>query len=143
MVFTCCVCGKERDFETEFSSTLVTREGEYFRYCVSCRKPNKGFPDVYWDGKPEENLADDPNTGRPRIFSSKGEKAAYLREKGLAEAGDRVGGAPFQQQGSGSQLPHPDSRHEVKEALHKVKQMGRDYRKREYRRILHEANRPM
>lgn len=88
--------------------------------------------DVYWDGKPEENLADGPD-GKPITFLSKGQKAAYLRERGLREAGDRVHGAPF----SSANVPHgTDSKTEVRETLKRIKEMGRDVRRQEYLKII-------
>jgi len=92
---------------------------------------------VYWDGKPEENLADDPVTGQPPVFFSKGHKAAYLKSRGIVEAGDRVHGAPAMT----STPPKLDSRHEVRMALKKVSEMGRDVRRQEYLRIIKEGQR--
>jgi len=79
-------------------------------------------------------LADDPNTGKPRVFSSKGEKAAYLKERGLREAGDKVRGAPVMIHQN--QNIRTDSKHEVKMALKRVKEMGIDRRRQEYYRIM-------
>lgn len=96
-----------------------------------------GVPDVYWDGKPEINLADGPD-GKPRTFSSKGEKSRYLKEHGLIEAGDRVRGSLV----TGLESPaRKDSREQVREALHRVKSMGRDVRRQEVLRIVKEGQR--
>lgn len=95
------------------------------------------MPDVYFDGKPEENLADDPATGRPRMFGSRGEKAAYLKSRGLMEAGDTVHGAPVEVHRN--QERRIDTRHEVQMALKKVRDMGRDNRRQEYLRITKEG----
>lgn len=81
-------------------------------------------------------MADDPVTGKPRVFLSKGHKARYLKERGLMEAGDKVRGA------FAPAVDHPqkqDNRALVAEALHQVKQMGRDYRRQEYLRIVKEG----
>lgn len=140
MKFYCNGCHNTRDFETEYGMLVATAKEGIKRICRLCRKPKVFVPDVYWDGKPEENLADDPNTGKPVSFRSPGEKAAYLREKGLAEAGDRVHGAPVE---FNKMLPEPvvDSQREVKIALKHVREMGRDVRRQEYLRITKEGQR--
>lgn len=95
---------------------------------------------MFFNGKPEEGLADNPLTGKPRVFSSKGEKAAYLRERGLVEAGDRHHGAPMQIHQN--QNRKTDSRHEVMMALKKVREMGQDNRRQAYLKIVKEGRRP-
>ncbi len=110
---------------------------DLLRYCRECRSPTSGLPDVYWDGKPEENLANDPTTGQPRVFFSKRAKAEYLKARGLMEAGDRVHGAPVQIHKN--QERKVDSRHEVQMALKKVKEMGSFNRRQEFLRIQKEA----
>ena len=109
------------------------------RYCRLCQSPKAAVPDVYFDGKPEINLADDPTTGKPRVFSSRGEKAAYLKERGICEAGDKVRGAPVMLHKE--KPPKLDSRHEVQMALKRVKEMGRDVRRQEYLKIQKEGRR--
>lgn len=138
MTFFCNGCLKDRDFSTEYGILIITCDKEMFRYCKECRKPKTFVPDVYWDGKPEENLADDPHTGKPPVFLSKAHKAAYLQEHGLREAGDRYHGAPFTSINQGQKV---DTRHEVRKALQQVKQMGKEYRKQEYQRIMKERER--
>jgi len=137
MKFFCANCETEKDFETEFSLLLIEKWGYGIkRFCKECRKPSVGLVDVYFDGKPEINLADDERTGKPRVFFSRGQKAAYLKEKGLMEAGDRYHGAPLTM----TQAPtKTDSRHEVREALRKVKQMGADVRRQAYLKIIKEG----
>jgi len=125
----CSGCGNNKDIVF-----WVTDGKEERRYCRGCRSPKNYVPDVFWDGKPEVNLADDPNTGKPRVFSSKGEKAAYLKERGLREAGDKVRGAPVMIHQN--QNIRTDSKHEVKMALKRVKEMGIDRRRQEYYRIM-------
>jgi len=135
MSFICAYCEEAKD---DLARLVIPERGEIRRYCRSCMKPKAGIPDVYFDGKPEENLADDPRTGKPRVFSSKAEKAAYLKERGLIEAGDRVHGAPV------SLIKKEESRNSrdmVREALHRVKQMGRDVRRQAYLKIMKEAQR--
>jgi len=133
MTFHCDTCNQARDFDKDYSLYIINRRNEVSRVCRSCRgRSSVSFPDVYFDGKPEENLADDPHTGKPRVFSSRGEKAAYLRERGIMEAGDLIHGAPYSTSGNPGKV---DSRHEVRMALKKVKEMGKDVRRQEYLRI--------
>lgn len=136
MTFFCNGCNKPQDFDRDYGMLIISAKRELRRFCRFCCNPKVYLPDVFWDGKPEENLADDPRTGKPRVFSGKAEKAAYLKERGLVEAGDRVGGAPFM--AHKQPVPKLDSRHEVRMALKKVKEMGRDVRRQEYLRIIKE-----
>ena len=137
MKFFCDGCKIDRDFDKDFGIAVISGKKEFLHYCRACIRPAVSMPDVYWDGKPEEGSADDPVTGKPRIFSSKGEKAAYLRERGIVEAGDRVHGSfPSVT----DVQPKQDTKEIVREALQKVKQMGRDYKRQEYLRITKEGN---
>lgn len=140
LTFLCDGCETQKNFAKDFVFMTTTKEGKgpNLRFCRTCRTVRVSFPDVYFDGKPEENLADDPVTGRPRIFASKGEKAAYLRSKGIMEAGDNYHGAPTELYKN--QLRKAvDGRHEVQMALKKVKEMGKDQRHQEYLRIVKEG----
>lgn len=123
----CGYCGNENAYRMRFSA-----DGESCDQCGAAG--SSAVYDVYWDGKPEQGLADDPVTGKPRIFSSKGEKAAYLRSRGLQEAGDTYHGAPLQIHKN--QERRSDSRHEVMMALKKVREMGQDVRRQEYLKIV-------
>lgn len=107
-----------------------------------------GMPDVYWDGKPEHGLPDDPKTGKPMVFSSKAEKAAYLKANGLVEAGDRVNGSKpniVQQQAQAEAEYHAKSvendREMARQALAEVRKMGIDYRRQQVLKILKESGR--
>lgn len=151
----CFQCEKLIDEEKVFISVTKQVEGCWKNFCRNCVAPHKfeykptefkvgsgraSFPDVFWDGKPEENLADDPRTGKPRVFHSKGQKSAYLKEKGIMEAGDKYHGAPVQI--SQNQLRKAvDGRHEVQMAIKKVKEMGKDQRHQEYLKIIREGQR--
>lgn len=139
MTFLCAGCHIEKDFQDCRFWRWPTK-GEMERVCKECRHTKASVPDVYWDGKPEENLADDPRTGKPRIFLSKSEKAAYLRERGIMEAGDKVHGAPVMIHKNQNRQPD-NGRHDVKMALKRVKEMGRDRRHQEYLRITKEGRR--
>lgn len=124
------------------TSTERNEDGSCVEWCDSCSKGSfASVPDVFWDGRPEENLADGPD-GKPRVFLSKGQKAAYLKERGISEVGDKVHGAPY------SSVQREDARtrqyrnsHMVAEARRKVQQMGRDVKRQEILRIMKEARR--
>lgn len=136
MTFFCNNCEQEKDHSL-FSLLLIERWGHGIkRFCRECRAPSAGVPDVYWDGKPEINLADDPHTDKPRVFFSKGQKAQYLKDRGLMEAGDRVHGAPVQFHQN--QNKKVDTRPQVQEALRMVKQMGSDQRRQAYLKVMKE-----
>lgn len=127
MALTCDSCGTTEAYRLVFY-------GDGARCCDQCGNvSNQAVPDVYWDGKPEENLADDPVTGKPVVFLSKGHKAAYLKERGIMEAGDRHHGAPI---GFNADARKVDSKHEVQMALKKVREMGKDRRRQEYLKII-------
>lgn len=137
MTFFCQGCDQEKDYSL-FSILIIERWGHGIkRFCKDCRNPSPCVPDVYFDGKPEHNLADDPTTGQPRVFFSKGEKAAYLKQRGLMEAGDRVHGAPMMIHQN--QNRKVDTKPQVQEALRKVMQMSPSARHREYQRIRKEG----
>lgn len=140
MKFNCDSCLTERNFHGEYGILIITPRGQLTRHCRICVNPRVGVPDIYWDGKPEENLADDPLTEKPRVFGSKAEKAAYLREKGIREAGDRHHGAPVMVSRESMSTPsYQESRHEVRMALKKVKEMGQDVKRQAYLKILKEG----
>lgn len=132
MSFICCSCQNEKD-DRDCRYWVWTQKKEEFKYCKDCTTSKPSVPDVYWDGKPEHGLADDPITGQPRVFLSKGQKAHYLKERGLQEAGDRVRGGPVMLHRE--QNKQVNNREQVKKALAEVKKMGRDYRRQEYLRI--------
>jgi len=136
MKFFCNGCEQEKDDEDMVYVSTINFGKDLIRFCKGCRNVSVSFPDVYWDGKPEENLADDPLTGRPRVFSSKGEKAAYLKEKGLREAGDRVNGSYI----LNKHVPREtNDRHEVRTALKKVRDMGIDVRRQAFLKLMKQA----
>lgn len=140
MKFHCDGCDQEKDFQKDMVFMTTTKEGKgpNLRFCRTCRTVRVSFPDVYFDGKPEENLADDPRTGKPRIFGSRGEKLAYLKSKGIMEAGDNYHGAPIQfSQNQNRKVV--DSKTEVQLALKRVKEMGKDQRHQEYLKIVKEG----
>ena len=130
MAITCGNCGNTKAYRTV--------SGDGWERCDACSDMRgAGVPDVYWDGTPEHGLPDDPQTGQPRIFSSKGEKARFLRENNLVEAGDKVHGSfPTV---LGETLERGDAREQAQAALHFVSQMGKDRRRQEYLRIVKEA----
>jgi hypothetical protein len=131
--FHCDGCQTNRD-QADLKRCVIDQDKNFLRYCRFCISGTAKVVDVYWDGKEEHGLADGPD-GKPRVFSSRGEKAAYLKERGLMEAGDRI-------RGSYPTLEEPkrtDGKAAVKEALRKVAEMSPDYRRQEYLRLKHEA----
>lgn len=128
----CGGCGNKEAYHVRYY-------GDGTQICNKCGlNSTLTVPDVYWDGKPEENLANDPSTGKPRVFLSKLDKARYLQERGIMEAGDRIHGAPIQ---VSRMKPERDTRQEVRMALKKVREMGIDVRRQEYLRIKKEGMR--
>ncbi len=139
MKFFCNCCETEKDF-AEYSILVIEKWGHGIkRFCRSCRSPQAGVADVFWDGKPEENLANDPLTDKPRVFFSKGEKAAYLKSRGIMEAGDRVHGAPVQVHQN--QNKKVDSKPMVQAALREVMKMSPSRRHQEYLKIVKQGER--
>lgn len=137
LMFFCNSCANNKEY-SEFSLLVIEKWGYGIkRYCKECRTPRAVVSDTFWDGKPEINLADDPLTGKPRVFLSKGQKARYLQERGLQEAGDRVHGAPMTFHDK--KPPRLDAKEEVQKALHQVRQMGSDRRHQEFLRITKEG----
>lgn len=133
MNWTCTNCGNPRPVKTV--------SGTGWERCDQCSDMRgASVPDVYWDGKEEHGLADDPVTGKPRVFGSKAEKAAYLKERGLSEAGDRVHGS-FVTAAQREQAAKANERESVLRALQKVRQMGADVRRQAYLKIVSENGR--
>lgn len=132
----CDGCSHDVNF-SEFRLWVCPEKGGMLRYCKGCRYGTTSFPDVYFDNKPEINLADDPITGKPREFLSRGQKAAYLKEKGIREAGDRYHGAPYQFS-QNQEKKRVDTKHEVQMALKKVREMGKYRRHQEYLKLMKE-----
>lgn len=139
MMSFCNGCQKEVDFKDIVFVVAREKATDLERYCRSCRNPISTVHDVYWDGKPEINLADDPSTGKPIVFSSKGEKARYLKERGLVEAGDRKHGAPIEM--VVEEKKESRSKEDVMRALQHVRNMGKDYRRQQYLKIMKEGQR--
>lgn len=139
MTFYCDGCHENKGYIDFKRASIGPNKGDKIqRFCRLCVHGNAYVPDCFFDGKPEENLADGPD-GKPRVFLSKGEKANYLKSRGLQEAGDRVHGAPVCI--SKQTVPKIDSRHEVKMAMKKVQEMGSLARRQEYQRIVKEGQR--
>jgi len=113
----CNGCGNDKAYKTI--------SVDDFEYCDRCGEfSSRALPDVYWDGKPEHGLADDPVTGKPRVFSSKMEKARYLKERGLVEGWAKN---PTDVRKNG--------REEAISALKEVSKWGKDYRRQQFLRI--------
>lgn len=135
----CGSCGL-RNPSSWGTSTARNEDGNYAEWCGNCSESSfAGLPDVFWDGKPEENLADGPD-GKPRVFLSKGQKARYLQERGICEAGDRFHGAPFTGLVSEDKAAKAKTfSHEAREARRKVEAMGKDVRRQAILKIIQEA----
>lgn len=129
MNWTCTGCGNPKPYKTI--------SGQGWEICDKCGDmPGAAIPDVYWDGTPEHGLADDPKTGKPMVFSSKMEKARYLRDHNLVEAGDRIrGSSPSIMREMSGVREEYSARQSVEKALAHVRSMGADYRRQEYLRI--------
>ena len=134
----CNGCGSQT--ATQLRTGFFTNEQgerERYEYCNQCSDVSgASLPDVFWDGKPEINLADDPTTGKPRVFASKFEKARYLKERGLMEAGGGYHGCrtsmpPVQEKKTGPTAA---------EARAKVAQMGKAYKREQVWKIIKEYN---
>lgn len=101
------------------------------------------LPDVFWDGMPEHGLADDPVSGGPRVFLSRGQKARYLKEKGLVEAGDRIRGSNLTSRSGPAAADKASARARNRDlaraARAQVRKMGRDVRRQKYLEIKKQA----
>jgi hypothetical protein len=126
----CGGCGNTKAFRTY--------SGNGWEVCDKCDNVAAPWvPDVYWDGTPEHGLSDDPKTGQTRVFGSKVEKAIFLKQNHLVEAGDRVKGSMVLT--TRGETKREVGRADAEKALFHVKQMGRDYRRQEFLRIQKQA----
>jgi hypothetical protein len=111
---------------------------EHYEYCDRCGDIGiPSVPDVYFDGKPEHGLPDNPKTGKPYEFSSKFEKARFLKDNHLKEAGDTVHGSMVHH--TREHAPKDNAREVANRALSHVKQMGADYRREQYLKIVRDS----
>lgn len=129
----CNGCGNREAFRTQ---TLLGG-GELCDRCGSVGLP--WVPDVFWDGKAEKTLADGPD-GKSRVFGSKREKAIYLKQHHIAEAGDKVHGS-FYLPATKQKTDRAKAREEIRKTIAHVQNMGRDYRRQQYLKIVKEAER--
>ena len=129
----CETCGEKYPSRRQY----INETGTWI--CDRCGASALYFPDIFWDGKPEENLADGPD-GKPRTFLSRGQKAQYLKNQGISEAGDKFHGAPFTTLTSvDKEQKKRDNIRMVQEARHKVDQMGKDVRRQAILKVIQEA----
>lgn len=129
----CETCGNKYPIRRHYSASAQ------LWICDQCGASSASFPDVYWDGKPEINLADGPD-GKPMTFLSRGQKAQYLKERGLCEAGDKFHGAPYTTVVSRDTAAERTRKaHEFQQARAKVESMGKDRRRQEVLRIIKQA----
>lgn len=101
-------------------------------------EPSTTIPDLYFKpGVPEENLPDDPKTGKPPVFYSKREMAAFLKERGLVQVRDKEHGAfsvPQSFTGNDSKGIDRSSKswHESRMQVKHLREMGIDQRRQAY-----------
>lgn len=136
-----CKCGNKE--ATRWRTGFFKNEAgarEPYEYCEKCGDVGHVvLHDVFWDGKPEENLADGPD-GKPIVFISRGQKARYLKERGICEAGDRFHGAPVSTVGGRDKAADRRKWHtQVIEARKKVESMGRDVRRQALLKVIKES----
>lgn len=74
----------------------MTHSGRDWEVCDVCGDArNVLVPDLHFvPGKPEVNLPDDPTTGKPPVFQTRREMAAYLKKHHLVQVRDREHGGP-------------------------------------------------
>ncbi len=130
-----CYCGAKEPMQWVSTSTL-DEHGRKIEYCNVCTGTTAySIPDVYWDGRVEKNLVD--HRGNPVTFTSKRDKARFLKEKGLSEAGDRVrGGTAFDGVFDRRRPDKNTIRKEVHESIQMVRQMSPDKRRAEIKRFV-------
>lgn len=87
----CSGCNREDAWNVR---TIVDK-GEFVSSCNFCggyRPAGLEYSDVYFPGPHScQNITDD--NGKPVFFETRSQKAQYMREKGIQEAGDRIRGS--------------------------------------------------
>lgn len=85
----CAGCGKKAYWAKTYYS-----DGTRHEICNMCSKDlmHTTIPDVYWPGHAHtnDNLTD--GMGNPILLTSKRHKASVMRDLGVIECGDRIGG---------------------------------------------------
>lgn len=118
-----------------------TVSGNGWEACNKCdgstRSASNLEPDVYFvPGKPEDNLPDDPRTGKPPVFYSKREMATFLKERGLVQVRDKEHGGisipPSFNGGSRGVDRNSKSWHESRMQVKHLREMGIDQRRQAY-----------
>lgn len=117
-----------------------TFSGSGYEFCNNCEsKPltsNNLEPDVYFKpGVPEENLPDDPRTGKAPVFYSKREMADYLKKHKLVQIRDKHHGAysvPESSTGNKGVDRTSKSWHESRMQIKHIREMGIDVRRQAY-----------
>lgn len=107
----CDTCGNTKAYKMQKSGDLPW-------LCDRCGDPGSiYFPDVYFkSGETYENLCDEK--GVPIEFKSRADKAIYMKQHGLREAGDRN---PFRRDTDDSYK----RRTEVRQAIQKARESMR------------------
>lgn len=124
-----CPCGNQKAYAMKMGGSGVWE-------CNECGGASQAhYADVFWNGKPVENLCD-PVSGKPLEFISRGHKAKYMKERGITEAGDRVHGAPYSSLETSQTTSREKSREQVREAIQKVRQMSASQRRDAIQKIV-------
>lgn len=129
----CNGCGNTKAYRC----TSWHENGMMLECCDRCGTAKSvAMDDVFWDGKPEINLADDPVTGKPPVFGSRQEKARYLKKRGLVQVdGRNHGGLGYGQQSGAVD----DWRPKIRETRKMVESMGRDVRRQKIWKMIKET----
>lgn len=130
MPFTCGGCGNPRAYRTV--------SGNGWEFCDKCGDPRSNLePDVYVQpGVPEENLPDDPRTGKAPVFHSKREMADFLKERRLVQVRDKEHGGVSVPQSFTTNKRGVDrnsaSWHKQRMTVKMIREMGIDVRRQAY-----------
>lgn len=139
----CAGCGNDKAYrQVVWHERGDDGELHMFECCDMCDGSNKTSsnlePDVYCvPGKPEDNLPDDPKTGKPPVFHSKREMASFLKERGLVQIRDREHGGvsvppSFTGNSPGGVDRKSKSWHESRMQVKHIREMGIDQRRQAY-----------
>lgn len=139
----CAGCGNDKAYrQVVWHEKDEDGKLHMFECCDRCDGSNKTWsnlePDVYCvPGVPEDNLPDDPRTGKPPVFNSKREMSAFLKERGLVQVRDKEHGAMALPPGfGGNEQPRVDrnskSWHESRMQVKHLRDMGIDVRRQAF-----------
>ena len=134
MPHTCGGCGNQEAYRTV--------SGVGWEVCNKCDTSLSTCgnlePDVYCKvGEPEDNLPDDPRTGKQPVFNSKREMADFLKARKLVQVRDRERGGvsippSFTGNKSGGMDRTSKSWHQSRMQIKHLRDMGIDRRRQAY-----------